>query len=354
MRFAVKTALESLLQSVDFLRLLWPLSDGNIIWDELKNKLQAFYMFEYVDSMLNLSTNPDRPLPDILSEAANLGPYLRVWTTEGLGHYYTERALARGGFPSSLLDARNLGEAPPASLVPLHAGMGLSLAQAVLNAMDQSDVARYAGWLERFWQLCLGNSRTGYEAIPYEAMGLVTCNLHPQLVTHIDRYLLQTNSDLLAYFWHGIGRAIYFAPTNFPPFRSAPWQGLKRCQQEPPHVVGKRNAVAGFAWALTLVNIRQPEIMAAFLRHHEQQITENDAFANGLCSALMIWRDSSPGDPHLDDFHRYQPPPVSAPVWNRHVRPCCDWALQNYPSFKARGRSSELFRYQELSRPMGA
>jgi len=120
MRVAVKTALESLLRSVDFLKLFSPAPDGQISWDEFRNKLQAFYMFEYVDSVLNLSAGPDFPLLNFIDQAAELGPYFRVWTVEGLGHYYTELALARGGFPSALLDAKNLIAAPSASLVPLH------------------------------------------------------------------------------------------------------------------------------------------------------------------------------------------------------------------------------------------
>ena len=345
MRVAVKTALESLLRSVDFLKLFSSAPDGQISWDEFRNKLQAFYMFEYVDSVLNLSAGPDFPLLNFIDQAAGLGPYFRVWTVEGLGHYYTELALARGGFPSALLDAKNLIAAPSASLVPLHTGMGLSLAQVVLNAMDRADPAHYSGWLETFWQLCRGNSRAGYAAIPFEALGLVACNLHPQLVASIDQHLLRTNTDLLAYFWHGIGRAIYFAPTNFLPFRSAPWQGLKRCQEEPPHVLGRCNAVAGFAWALTLVNIRQPEIMATFLSHHEQQISENDSFRNGVCSALAIWHDSAPDDPYLKAFHHYAPDVHLAPAWHRHISPCCDWVSRNYPSLT---QLSELFRYREL------
>src|SRR5579872_6971426 len=243
MRFAIKAALESLLGSVEFLKLLSPVPDGQIGWDEFKNKLQAFYLFEYVDSVLSLSSAADFSLLELVLQAANLGPYFSVWTTEGLGHYYTELVLARNGFPASLLGAGNVGGAPPASLTPLHTGMGLSLAQAVLNAMDQADPANYAGWLETFLQLCRDNSHDGYDALPYEALGLVAYNLHARLVAHIDRLLLRTNADLLAYFWHGIGRAIYFAPTNFPPFRNLPWRGMERCRRDPPHVLGRRNAV---------------------------------------------------------------------------------------------------------------
>jgi hypothetical protein len=349
MRFAVRTALESLLNSVDFLKLLAPAPDGQISWDEFKNKVRAFYMFEYVDSVLNLSANPDLSLLQLIAQAAHLGPHFCVWATEGLGHYYTELVLTRGVFPAALLNAAEVSGVPSMSLVPLHTGMGLSLAQAVLNAMDHADPASYGAWLETFLQLCRGNSRAGFANMAYEALGLVACNLHSALVAHIDRYLCQTNPSLLAYFWHGTGRAIYFSPTNFLPFRNAPWQGLERCRQEPPHDLGKRNAVAGFAWALTLVNIRQPEIMATFLKHHEQQISKNDWFRNGLCSALTIWRDAAPQDPHLEEFHRYQPSFGSAPAWNRYVKPCCDWVVQNYPSLKARAQLSEMFQYQKLS-----
>ena len=47
------------------------------------------------------------------------------------------------------------------------------------------------------------------------ALGLFTRSFHQDLVEVVDRELQQSANDLLGYFWHGVGRATYFAPRNF-------------------------------------------------------------------------------------------------------------------------------------------
>jgi len=108
------------------------------------------------------------------------------------------------------------------------------------------------------------------------------------LIAPIDLLLSSHYPDLLDYFWHGVGRALYFSPTQFLPLCSKPWQGLDTSLQEPPHEAGRRNAVAGFVWALTLVNIRNTEIVAEFLDRNVAHLPEPQTFVNGLCSALIV------------------------------------------------------------------
>ena len=58
------------------------------------------------------------------------------------------------------------------------------------------------------------------------------------------------------------------------------------CLQEPPHETGKRNALSGFSFALTLVNVQSPEILRAFLKCHAQQF---GGCADGIQAALSVW-----------------------------------------------------------------
>ena len=76
--------------------------------------------------------------------------------------------------------------------------------------------------------------------------------------------------------------------------------------EEPPHEIGRRNAVAGLAWATTLVNMRQPEIMLHLLRQRGEQLARTDAFSNGVASACIVGWDITPGDVYIKSFCQYQ------------------------------------------------
>ena len=345
-RQLIKTALDAARQSSHLFRYLDPLDDGKLAWDELNNKLEAFSLFEFVDSTLGLSPEVDYSLSELVARAAKLGNYSSVWALEGLGNYYTSWRMRRGRFPDHLLCGNQSGMLPPRGLMPLHTGMGLALAESVLEAMSR-ETSNKKNLLNQFVSLCHSNSQDGYGEAAFEALGLVARNLYPQLIVAIDLEL-RRDEELLAYFWHGIGRGVYFVPTNFLPFLNAPWRALNMCLREPPHETGKRNAVAGLVWAITLVNIRQPEILAAFLKHHEGNNGDGEAAANGICSAIMIWLDSAADDHYVKALGKYEPHYSLQAVWKKYVKDNCDLALDRYPAFKSQRHMGELFRYQDL------
>ena len=251
-----RVAFEVMQRSATVARLCWPDSDSRLACQEFENKLQAFRLFEYVDAAFSASA----PLPELIAQVTTLEPFHSVWAMEGLGHFATESVWRSNGEPLSLLTDERLLER---SLVPLHAGMGLSLANHVLarHAAYNRD-ERVPQTLQEFMTLCQRNTKVGYLGATYEALGLVARNLYPQLVRLIDRQLAELDEKLLGYFWHGVGRALYFAPTSFVPCVNANQRALERAEREPPHELGRRNALAGLAWALTLINIRQPQVMA--------------------------------------------------------------------------------------------
>jgi hypothetical protein len=232
--------------------------------------------------------------------------------------------------------------------------MGLSLANRSLATIKPNGGAgEMRKALLRFFALCNGNARDGYAGTVYESLGLVARNLYPQMATIIDRQLAEVNEELAEYFWHGVGRAIYFAPTNFAPCIGSSLRAASAALQEPPHALARRNALAGLAWAATLVNIRQPQILETFLRRAGRRRLDDDAFANGVSCAVSVWRDAAPDDPCLQAFCRYRPrasDPAMVALWNRLVAEPCEHALLSYDSVKARGRFGELFRYQSMWR----
>jgi hypothetical protein len=315
---------------------------------ELQNKLEAFCLFEYIDYALHLDSSGPLSLSQLVARAARLDSYFSVWATEGIGHYFADAYLTDNSSPHSLMSRPDSLEVPRSSLVALNAGLGLALAEWLLETANREQhVHRHM--LTAFVELCLSNCSPGYEGVGFEALGLAARTLYPHLISAIDSHLSCHDPDLLEYFWHGVGRALYFSPTQFLPFCSEPWHGLEMCLQEPGHPLGRRNAVAGFVWALTLVNVRHPEIVAEFLDRNATHIPEPEAFVNGLCSALLIWSDAQPGQRNVDEFIDYQPNSLDRPLsrlWTIYVQQPWIQTLQEH-SWDDR-HMGRLFRYQSL------
>jgi hypothetical protein len=342
-RYLMKTAFELAIQSAEALKCVLPESPDKLVWQEFQNKLQAFYLFEHVDSVLGFSLDGPFSLAEMVSRTSALGSFFSPWATEGLGRYYAR--LRNGGVARGSLIGHDTMSLPPESMVPLHTGMGLALAETVLAyRLDSATTA------EVFIKLCCNNARPEFLGATIEALGLVVRNLYPEMMGSLSEYLWRCNQELFEYLWHGAGRGIYFAPINFLPYWSTPWQGYEMCTREPPNDLARRNAVAGFAWAVTLVNLRHPTILVAFLERLGERLALDDAFASGVFSALVIWLACAPNDTSVVNLLQYQPD-----CWGLQMREL--WGTQMYRAGKAalhfRQNSMDgaggLFRYHSLA-----
>jgi len=273
------------------------LGGQNSAWRELQNKLESFGTFRYADSVLHMGPDDGSDigsLNDLADRAHALDPYVRVWSMEGLGHITADRAWRRGEVGSLLkCDVTPVVEA---GLVALHTGMGLSFGKHLLGTLDADPTEAAADDLiTRYAALCEDNSRTGYEGVALEGLGLVAQTLYPRLISPLDRQLGARDSALQALFWHGIGRGRYFTLLS-----SAASQASDLLAA--PHEIGRRNVVSGLAWPLTLVNIRHPEVVASFLERHGRALEVDGAFAAGVCSAIAVWSTATGGDPYVERF----------------------------------------------------
>jgi hypothetical protein len=166
----------------------------------------------------------------------------------------------------------------------------------------------------------------------------------------LDQQLSEIEQDVVGYYWHGVGRALYFFPTYFVPGSCSPWRAVER---EAPHELARFNVLAGLAWAVTLVNLRQPKIMEAVLKYHGDQLSESGAFSNGVASSIMMRYDTTPDAPFIIPFCEYQSDPYDSGLverWKDQVGSPCQEALQQYyPVLKEHNRLDEMFRYQPLA-----
>lgn len=340
-RYMLKTAFDVMLQSTDMAKSVTP-EGGRHSLQEFHNKLQAFYLFEYVDSILGFAEGEVSNLIDMLYRTHSLGPFFSVWATEGIGHYYAYHLAASSSSPRGILsDAINV---PAENLIPLHTGMGLAFAEVLLNRHSAPEALADA-----FVQFCQSNSRDEYWPAAMEALGLVVRNLRPELIAPIDQHFFNNNDDLRAYFWHGIGRGHYFLIVNSLPHWNAPGQGFEMCLQS-PHELGKFNALSGFAWAMTLVNLRHPELIASWLDQYGAMIT-SDAVANGISSALLVWAFSAPDDHLIRALVQHQPAGGNSSlphIWESQVRQSARLVLE-CRAFNATPETAKIFRYQPLA-----
>lgn len=335
-----KMGIQALHQSAGLVKTLSSAPENRVEWQELQNKLESFSFFEQVDLEFNISKSGPLPLAELVARAKQLESYRSVWLMEGLGHYYSDFCLRHREMPS--LSSLGL---PIASLVPMHAGMGLSLAEWLLPSIEQNPSS-----VQIFLETCRSCSHPGYFGVSCEALGLATRNLYPHLLLPIDEAISAIDEEVIAYFWHGVGRAIYFSPSNFFPWQAAPWQGLRSCFTEPPHAIGRNNALSGFCWALTLVNICHPEIIETFLRHHAGELTQNDAAAEGIGSALVVWIDATSSPQCLDSLRFHHAAPSISAIWQKYVQENCEKALERHQ--KAQSAMGELFRCQSIRGPI--
>ncbi len=317
---------------------------------EFQNKLGAFRLFEFVDCTLDLRSDALISLSQLVAGASSLGPYHSLWATEGCGHLFTAKSLQDGRHPHGLMATRETADIPQTSLVPLHAGMGLAFAESVFGMADHESCAD-GSMLAEFLELCHDNCSPGYEDVVFEGLGLAAQTLHPHLISTINAKLSACRPDLLGYFWHGVGRAAYFSPTEFLTFWVQSRENFWKCVHKAPHGAAKQNVIAGFAWALVLVNIRHPAIVAAFLNLEGNNMDIQDAIVNGFCSALLVWRDSQP-DEFLRDFVGYQPGTTAghaSQLWKTYVQE--PWSDISQKQMKPHS-IGKIFQYQPLSKIM--
>jgi hypothetical protein len=321
----LRLTLGGLQQMAGWVASVLPDRDQKLVWQEFRNKAVVFDLFANVESVLHLRPGHSYSATELIERALRLDPFESAWVVEGVGHYLAERHPGVGQ-PLFALDGLSVA---PRWFVPLNVGMGLSFASRILSRLPAKPSAQQVrDAVQAFMRLCENNSHPGFEAVAHEALGLVTRNVYSHLVQPVARQLAEIDPEIEEYFWHGVGRGLYFLPANAMPASCAPWIAVSAAQREAPHELARRNMLAGLVWAITLVNLRNPEILSLFVKYHRDAVCQDDVFRNGLTSAILIWLACSPGDRSLRAFLQYRPDAGDrrfCHLWNEQVTlPCGD------------------------------
>jgi hypothetical protein len=342
----VRQGLEIFEQAAGFFRRMAPGDANRLAWLEVRNKGEVYILVEDLAAIVELDANES--LSSMVEKAYGLSEFQVLWGIEGVGHYYADCQCPPTSAPLNLLAAENTLAVPSQALLMLHAGMGLSFADRFLGQTAAALKGRdLAAQVSKFVHCCVGNSQFGYEGAALEALGLVARVLYPSMVRPIDRILRQSYAGAVGYFWHGVGRALYFAPASFLPFLDDPWQHV---ESESIDEISLQNVTAGLAWAVALVNMRQPEIIESVLA--EKNIHSQLAFSNGVASSSILREDLTPGASFLESFVRFHTVKTSNQgTWDKLIRIPCERGLnEDYPTLKRAHRLGELFQYRPVAR----
>jgi hypothetical protein len=334
-------------RSLQLARLLLP-DQAHLAWQELRNKLDVFILVKNLSSVLGLPSDRFLPLPELVAKAYAVSHFSSLWAVEGLGHYYADIYWERRGVPQGLLSEEQ-APVPAKSLLMLHAGIGLSFADRLLGTLtSQASPDQVRGVLEYFLILCRSNSRKGYLGAAVESLGLVTRDFYPDLLPLVEQQLRQVGPEFTGYFWHGVGRALYFSREHFLPVLQTVWSSV---DTEAINAPDRLNAMAGLSWAITLVNMCQPAIMENSVRLYLEHSDLADGFTNGVISAIIMRTDTTPDAPFTPAFYQHRTNPYDrelAVCWERLIRRPSEIALDTYyPVLRQHGALDEIFHYQD-------
>lgn len=322
-------------------------------WEELSNKLEVFALVKNIAQTLGLSSPAASrfiPLQELVSLAYDLPAFQALWAVEGLGHYYAELHYAHSGDPKNLL-SDSWTDIPDESLLMLHAGMGLSFADRLLGTLspDSVSVDDTNRAVIRFLSLCKDNSREGYMGAAIESLGLETRTFYPELIRVVYEQLSKVAPELTGFFWHGAGRALYFSRRYFLPALSTLWSDIG---QEITTYADPQSATAGLAWAIVLVNMRQPDVIDGILNTQMGGSASNQAFINGAVSSLIVREATTPGTPLIPHLIRYCPSRNfrNATFWKKAIADPGSTAVHTYyPILSHSHALDQVFQYQDLA-----
>ncbi len=334
-------ALTALRRSAAALAAKSPRPRGRLLWRELGNKLEVFEIFRYAEAQAR-AAGRDVPLAALVERALDSLPYRRVWTLEGLGYGLAEGRAAGLAGPRGWLAADSSG-LPAASLIALHCGIGMSLARRLLAAGARAPAADLRRELAAYVTGCRELARPGHAPALLEVLGFIAGLQFTRRAGAVARELARLDEEAHACFWHGLGRALYFLPRHAPPWAGAPRRLLAAVTRRAPLGEGQENVLAGLAWAVTLVNLRHPQVLEEFLIGQAPWVAASPGLAHGIGSAVFVWHDCAPHDPYLASWRRHRPARQSgalASLWERQVSGPAELALARGPDRS--GRAADL------------
>ncbi len=289
-------------------------------------------------------------LEEFMEKAYGIGDFENIWSVEGLGHVYTQRAWNGRDDAEGIMWEGQAAAMPDKSLTMMHAGLGLCLAESLLKQLTPaSSVAETERVLKLFIKLCNNNSRPGYVGCALESLGLVTRCFNYPMVDLVQRVLGGMDETAWEFFWRGAGRALYFSPGHMVQPLFSPWIAA---EQEAPNERAHRILKAGISWPSNIVNMRHPEIFEDLIRRRGAAEENEETIRHGVAASTTMAVDITPNHPVVMDYLSYIPKnsdPEVQRLWKKLVHDPVYNAVHRYqPVLKRHQKLDQVFRLQDL------
>jgi hypothetical protein len=329
---------------------LFPGRKASVLAAECRNKCRAMMLVNNLENYMD--SEGKRTLQDIV-EGCYREEKFALWAVEGAGKDLGEWHLARDPNPKGILTNAHLDPKWDGAWLMLHAGMGLGFSKWEIEHLKSQSDEDLRTAINRVVTLCRENSRPGYYGAAIESLGLVSRFIHNGAFCRRVHYILMRDApDSAGYFWRGVGRCAYFHPINFMPGFLRPARCIGLCHKEAPNPEMREAMLSGSAWAMTIVNMPNPEVMEWILTNHDDYFSGSPGFFNGVVSSVVMRYDTTPGEPLIQSFMNHRPDPNNrtlSGLWNSKIKGSLETALKTvYPVLKKHQQLDQVFHYQSL------
>ena len=328
--------------------------DADVARTECANKCRVMGLVQSPGAYVSSGGEQQPSLAGMLADCYALGPFRALWAVEGLGKDLAEARLAADAHVTGLLTDAALGAEWDKAQLMLHAGIGLGFAKHHIEKLAPGATSReISEAVMRVVNLCRANSKPGYTGAALESLGLVSRFLREAaFCREVDVALEREAPDCRPYFWRGVGRCLYFHPTNFLlPRGKFCCRAIGRTRSEAPSEDARRAMLSGVGWTMTVVNMDTPAVMEWVLANSGDYECDDPGFFNGVVSSLVMRFDTTPDDPLIAAFREHRPAGLrTRALWVERVSRAVDQAVfQVHPVLKEQQRLEEVFRYQDLT-----
>ena len=317
---------------------------GGVAWTETKNKLFIIDSVEFADQYLGR----DSTLAEKVERIYSSDPFRALWLAEGVGLHYGMAAIAKSESPRGILKEGEGKELPPPILLMTHAGMSMAFVRHFMDKAKTGQAVPMSEVASRVSELLHENSLEGYRGLAFEAFGMVVRFFYGlSNFRALNEAMEKVEPDYVPNLWHGVGRALYFV--SFLPKFGDPWPSLKLIESESLGKSSRQNLTAGLSSAITMVNMRAPEVLEAIIRSRVVGLDADqaDAFFHGMICSVIFRLDTTPGETSVDVLAGHQPAADFSGQWNTLVRDRITRAAKElYPLLGKRKALDEVCYYQ--------
>ncbi len=319
---------------------------------EARNKGKIMTLVQNLESYMD--PEGKTPLQTIVEKCYAKGSFPALWAVEGAGKDLAEWSLERNPNPARILIDMQLDPKWDGAWLMLHAGLGLGFSHYLLGKIGSKPTdTQLRDIITRIVDLCRNNSRPGYWGAAVESLGLASRFMKSAaFCRRVHKILGDYAPDAVGFFWRGVGRMLYFHPTNFFPGFLRPCRAIHMAEVEAPTPELKETLMAGIAWPITIVNMTDPEVMEWILENHDDYFSGSKGFFNGVVASVVMRYDTTRDDPLIPAFMNHKPDPrkrTLCGLWNSKIKGSLETALHTiYPVLKKHQRLDEVFHYQSL------